>query len=79
MYVNPFWFGVLMTIVTMIVLSIVVAIIKSHQEDEEIEDVSEEEFRNVVEEMTGKKFRIISKDGYMIAESLEDDNESETK
>lgn len=31
MYVNPFWFGVLMTIVTILVVMIIIAIVRVNQ------------------------------------------------
>lgn len=35
MWVNPFWMGVLMTIVAELVISIVLSLIRSHREDDD--------------------------------------------
>jgi hypothetical protein len=35
MYVNPFWMGVLLTIVSELVISIVLSLIRSHREDDD--------------------------------------------
>lgn len=54
MVVNPFWFGVLMTIVFAVVVLIIIALIASHRisnDEEELNDVamSEEEFKEMIE------------------------------
>ena len=38
MYVNPFWMGVLLTIVAELVISIVLSLIRSHREGDDDED-----------------------------------------
>ena len=35
MWVNPFWMGVLLTIVCELVISIVLSLIRSHREDDD--------------------------------------------
>ena len=40
MYVNPFWMGVLMTIVAELVISIIVSIVRGHMEEEENDEDS---------------------------------------
>lgn len=70
MLVNPFWFGVLMTIVVEIMVSVLLVIIREAKGDKR--EVTEEELRNVLEDITGKKFRVIEKDGYLIGEPVED-------
>lgn len=35
MWVNPFWMGVLLTIVSELVISIVLSLIRSHREDDD--------------------------------------------
>lgn len=70
MLVNPFWFGVLMTIVVEIMLSVILVIIREAKGDKR--EVTEEELRKVLEDITGKKFRVIEKDGYLIGEPVED-------
>lgn len=70
MLVNPFWFGVLMTIVVEIMVSVLLVIIREAKGDKR--DVTEEELRQVLEDITGKRFRVIEKDGYLIGEPVED-------
>ena len=78
MYVNPFWFGVLMTIVSFIVVMIILALARSHQERWEEYEPSEEEFKKILSEMSGgKNFRVTYRDGYMVGEPIEDDNNDE--
>ena len=73
MYVNPFWFGFLMAIVVMIVLSIVLSIIKSNQKEEwEEYKPTDEELKEALEAVTGKKFRIVEKNGYLVGEEIKD-------
>lgn len=70
MLVNPFWFGVLMTIVVEIMVSVLLVIIREANGDKR--EVTEEELRQVLEDITGKKFRVVEKDGYLIGEPVED-------
>lgn len=70
MVVNPFWFGVLMTIVVEIMVSVLLVIIREAKGDKR--EVTEEELRQVLEDITGKKFRVVEKDGYLIGEPVED-------
>lgn len=77
MYVNPFWFGVLMTIVFIIVLMIIIAMVRSRKEDKEEEDI-EQKFAILLSEVTGKPYRVITKGDMLVGEPLEDsdaDNE----
>lgn len=78
MYVNPFWFGFLMAIVTIIFLIIVLAVIRSHREEDE-EEPTPEEFRNILEEMTGKKYKVSEKDGYLVGEQVEEEEKNESE
>ena len=70
MFVNPFLFGVLMTIVVEIMLSVILVIIREAKGDKR--EVTEEDLRQFLEDITGKKFRVIEKDGYLIGEPVED-------
>ena len=70
MLVNPFWFGVLMTIVVEIMLSVILVIIREAKGDKR--EVTEEDLRQLLEDITGKKFRVVEKDGYLIGEPGED-------
>ena len=70
MFVNPFWFGVLMTIVVEIMVSVLLVIIREAKGDKR--EVTEEDLRQLLEDITGKKFRVIEKDGYLIGEPVED-------
>lgn len=69
MVVNPFWFGVLMTIVVEIMLSVLLVIIREAKGDKR--EVTEEDLRLLLEDITGKKFRVVEKDGYLIGEPVE--------
>lgn len=80
MMVNPFWFGVLVAFFAILLLMFILALISSKRSDDDWEEFepTEDEFREALESMTDKKFRIVRKNGYMIGEILEDDdNESE--
>ena len=70
MLVNPFWFGVLMTIVVEIMLSVILVIIREAKGDKR--EVTEEDLRMLLEDVTGKKFRVFERDGYLIGEPVED-------
>lgn len=81
MYVNAFWFGFLMAIVAMIVLSIIMAIVKSKNDDDEWEEYqpTDEELKAAIEAITGKKYQIIVKDGIMYGEEINDKEEDDLK
>lgn len=70
MMVNPFWFGVLMTIVVEIMVSVLLVIIREIKGEKR--EVTEEDLRLLLEDITGKKFRVVEKDGYLIGEPVED-------
>lgn len=72
MYVHPFWFGVLMAIVAMIVLFLGFGIVRALTSEEDEDD---EDFEQVLTEMTGKKFRIVRKNGYLIGEPIDDEDD----
>lgn len=80
MYVNPFWFGVITTLAAELILSVIASAIRSACEDEE-DDMSEEEFRKILTETTGKQFKVTLHDGYMVGEPIEDkdDDDSDEK
>ena len=51
MYVNPFWMGILLTLVGGVIVVIILSLIASHKKTEEEEDgmaMSEEEFRAMI-------------------------------
>ena len=51
MYVNPFWLGILLTLVGGVIVVIILSLIASHKKTEEEEDgmsMTEEEFRAMV-------------------------------
>lgn len=80
MYVNPFWFGVLMTIVGFMALMLIIAIVRTLLDKGEAEDidVDEEEYRQMMEELTGRKMKVYrSKDGYLVAEPEEEDDDDD--
>ena len=76
MYVNAFVFGIVATLAALFILMTAQALINSalHQDDGE-EKLTEEEYRSILEEMTGKKFRIVNKNGVMVGEPIEDDDD----
>ena len=74
MYVNAFWFGFLIAMVVILVLVILLAFIRARQEEEEI-DATPEEFKQILEEMTGRKFRIVERNGYLVGEPIEEDED----
>ena len=77
MLVNPFWFGFLIAMVVVLVLVILLAFIKARQDEREWEEYepTEEEFEKALSEVTGKKFRIVQKNGYLIGEAIEEEEQ----
>ena len=77
MLVNPFWFGFLIAMVAILILVLVLAFVKARQDEREWEEYqpTEEEFRKAIEELTGKKFRIVEKNGFLVGEPLEDEED----
>lgn len=75
MMVNPFWFGILMTIVVEIMLSVILVIIREAKGGKR--EVTEEDLRLLLEDITGKKFRVIEKDGYLIGEPVENQEDDD--
>lgn len=76
MYVNPFWFGVLMTIVAIIVALIIIGLIRSKREDETEEEI-EQKFAVLLSEVTGKPYRVITKGDLLVGEPIDDDGGQE--
>lgn len=78
MVVNPFWFGVLMTLVFGIVVLIIVSLIASHRasaEEDTISDMamSEEEFREMIEKAVKEATDNAMKNRtYTVGEGVED-------
>lgn len=76
MYVNPFWLGVLLTLVTIVVLMIVAALILSHKEEQETRIDDDE----ILKGLEGKKFIMHrDKDGYLVGEEIEDPTDDDCK
>lgn len=76
MYVNPFWLGVLITIVVLIAVAIIAAMINAAQVDEVNDRISPEEFKRLSEDVEGKLFKIVPRgDGTM--EIIEYDRQDE--
>lgn len=75
MYVNPFWLGVLLTIVSIIAILIVAAIIHAATDDEPGPELTDEEYQVFVNDMKGKKFRIEDRGGHI--EFIEDEDNNE--
>ena len=74
-YVNAFWFGFLIAIVTLLILTLILAYIKGRQDDRDDYQPDEEEFAQILKELTGKKFRVVEKNGYLVGEPITEDEE----
>ena len=64
--------------VVMLVFFITLAHFAGKREDENCwqeYEPTEEEFRQVIEEITGKKFKIVEKNGYLVGEPVEDEKD----
>ena len=70
MTVNPFWMGVLLTIAAELIVMIIVAWINSHKQA-----AKEEAFMDALESMEGKTVRIVRKNGYLVGEAIEDEDD----
>ena len=79
MTVNAFWFGFLIAVVLVLVLLISVAFISARRSEREEEEMSEQEFGEMLEAMTGKKFKVIRKNGYLCGEAIEGPDDDETE
>ena len=78
MYVNAFWFGFLIGVITVVVLIAVIAFIGSRRMEDEAEEVSEEEFKEALEQLTGKDFRVTrDKHGNLVGEIINDKKEAD--
>lgn len=77
MYVNPFWFGVLMTVVGLVVVMIILAIITVHRDDKLRDEEDEADFQKFLEEVENRKFKLVRKDGYWVGEPVEDDDDDD--
>ena len=77
MLVNPFWFGFLIAMVVVLVFVIALAFIKARQDEREWQEYqpTEEELQRALSEITGKKFKIVQKNGYMVGEMVEDEED----
>ena len=76
MTVNAFWFGFLIAIVLVMVLLITVAFVAARRSDQE-EEISDQEYKEILEGMTGKKFKVVRKNGYLVGEPIEDPDDDE--
>lgn len=78
MTVNPFWFGVLMTIVGEIVLVLLFGIIRSMLFSGDEEPVTEEEYQMAMKELDGKRIKVIRKNGTLSVELIEDEKDEKS-
>ena len=80
MWVNAFWMGVLLTLVLEVIAAIIFSIVSNHRQEEEVE-VSTEEYKKILEDMTGQKFKVKVVNGYLVGEPVEDveDKDDETE
>ena len=77
MYVNPFWFGVLMTIVVGVVIVIVLCLIFGHRDDDQEVDSFEIDY-DAGKELDGKVGRIhVMKSGAIRFDEMDDDDGGE--
>lgn len=77
MEVNAFWFGFLIAVVVILVLLISVAFISARRSEREEEEISDQEYKEILEGMTGKKFKVVRKNGYLVGEPIEDPDDDE--
>lgn len=77
MTVNAFWFGFLIAVVAILVLLISVAFISARRSEREEEEISDQEYKEILEGMTGKKFKVVRKNGYLVGEPIEDPDDDE--
>lgn len=77
MTVNAFWFGFLIAVVLALVLLISVAFISARRSEREEEEISDQEYKEILEGMTGKKFKVVRKNGYLVGEPIEDPDDDE--
>lgn len=77
MYVNPFWFGVLMTVVGLVVIMIILAIVTVQRDDKLRDEEEEADFQKFLEEVENRKFKLVRKDGYWVGEPVEDDDDED--
>ena len=56
MMVNAFWFGFLIAIVLVIVLFMIIGFINASRREKEVHPIEPEEFKQFLEEITGKKY-----------------------
>lgn len=77
MYVNSFWFGVLMAVVGLVVIMIILAIITVHRDDRIRDEEEEEDFQRFLDEVENRKFKLVHKDGYWVGEPVEDDDDED--
>lgn len=78
MTVNAFWFGFLIAVVLVLVLLISVAFISARRSEREEEEISEQEYKEILEGMTGKKFKVVQRNGYLVGEPIEDPDDDES-
>ena len=78
MIVNPFWFGVLMTIVVEIVLVIILGILRAIRvDDEDEEEMSDEEISEMLTDMTDNNYKFKVKNGILTAAKRKGEDDAE--
>lgn len=81
MEVNAFWFGFLIAIVVLLVLTIILAMVTGRRREDETEEieVDQEEYRKALETMTGRKIRVYrDRNGFLVGEAIEDPDDDES-
>ena len=79
MEVNAFWFGFLIGVIAVFVLIMLVSLFgnRSGAGTAEI-DISEEEYRELLEKATGKPMRVYrDRRGYLVGEAIEDPDDDD--
>ena len=75
MYVNPFAFGVVVALAALFLMLVIQSFITSILHPKDDDDMTEEEYKEMLEELTGKKFKITTKNGFLVGEPIEDDDD----
>ena len=77
MTVNAFWFGFLIAVVLVLVLLITVSFVAARRSEQEEEAMDEQQYKEILEDMTGKKFKVVREHGYLVGEPIEDPDDDE--
>ena len=79
MRVNAFWFGLLIGMIFLLMFLAVLAHIANKREERKWEEISKEEARKLMSELSGKKFQVMEKDGELIAVPVEEEENADVQ